>query len=115
PDPNQPAARKHRNDVPPAARRTGPLPNALDHQRETERTLRELLDQLKPWSDARELRAEVGMLLRELERLSQQRAQLQSRPGTQGKRPEELSQADREELNRLREQQSALNDRANDL
>lgn len=114
-EPNLAAARKERNEVPPDARRTGPLPNALEHQRETQRTLNELLDQLKPWSDARELRAEVGMLLRELERLSQQRAQLQARAGTQGKRPEELSQADREELNRLREQQSALNDRSNDL
>jgi hypothetical protein len=114
-EPNLAAARKERADVPSESRRTGPLPNALEHQRETERTLRELLDQLKPWSDARELRAEVGMLLRELERLSQQRAQMQARAGTQGKRPEELSQADREELNRLREQQSALNDRSNDL
>ncbi|HEY1378937.1 MAG TPA: hypothetical protein VGF55_19200, partial [Gemmataceae bacterium] len=51
-------ARKEKGPVPPDARKGGPLPKAVEHQRETERTLRDLLDQMQPWTDARELRSE---------------------------------------------------------
>ena len=50
------------------------MPKAIEHQRESERTLNDLIDQLKPWTDARELRVEAGSELRvELTRDLEQR------------------------------------------
>src|SRR5207248_42804 len=65
--------------VPPEQRKQGALPQAVEHQRESERTLRDLLERLEPWSEARELRGEAGAVLREQERLNKQRSSCRAR------------------------------------
>src|SRR5581483_7524694 len=70
--------REELGPVSPEARKGGPLPKAVEHQREAERTLRDLLDQLKPWGDARELRAEAGALQRDQEKAARDPAELEA-------------------------------------
>ncbi len=109
------AARKERDAVPAAARKSGPLPKAVQHQREAERTLVELQEQLKPWSDARELRAEAGMIQRDQERAERQREQFENQPGVRGADPDKLTPEQREELNKLKERQASVGERVADL
>ena len=104
-------ARKERGPIPPENRNQGALPKAVQHQRESERTLRDLLDQLKPWGAARELRADAGTLLQEQERAARERAAL----GEFGVTKDQLTPEQREQLKRLEERQAGLADRSNDL
>jgi hypothetical protein len=108
-------ARQERGPVAPDARKNGALPKAIEHQRESERTLTELLDSLKPWSAARELRAEAGALLRDQERIARERAELEARGASQGLPLDQLTPEQRQQLRRLEERQSGLADRANEL
>jgi hypothetical protein len=108
-------ARKERGPVPPEARKSGALPQALGHQRESERTLRDLLDRLEPWTEARELRAETGALLRDQERIARDRAEWEAQKGLIGKSRDQLTPEQQEQLNRLEERQGGLAERANDL
>src|SRR5439155_10388233 len=98
-------ARQERGPVAPEARSNGALPKAIEHQRESERTLKELLDSLKPWSAARELRAEAGALLRDQERAARERAELQARDASQGLPSDQLTPDQRQQLERLQERQ----------
>jgi hypothetical protein len=107
-------ARRERGPVPPEARNGGPLPKAVEHQREAERTLRDLLDQMQPWTDARELRAEAGALLRDQEKAARDRADVEGRAEI-GKPTDELPPEQRQQLDRLAERQAALADRSADL
>ncbi len=108
-------ARKERGQVAPQDRKGGPLPKAVGHQREAERTLRELLDRMEPWSDARELSGEAGALLRDQERAARDRADTAAQPGLLGKPRDQLTPEQQQSLDRLGERQSALADRGNDL
>jgi hypothetical protein len=108
-------ARTERGPVAPEARKNGALPKAIEHQRESERTLGELLEQMKPWSDARELRTEAGALLRDQERAARERAELEAKLGQFGVSKDQLTPEQREQLQRLEERQSALADRSADL
>jgi hypothetical protein len=108
-------ARKERGPVPPEARKGGALPKAIEHQREAERTLRDLLDRLEPWSDARDLRAETGALLRDQERAGRDRAELEAQQGMIGKSREQLTPEQQAQLSRQEERQSGLAERADDL
>lgn len=108
-------ARGEQQTTPSDRRATGALPDAIRHQRDAERTLHELAGRMGAWSEARELRAEAGLVERELARLAKQREQLEQQPGVRGARPAELTGAQRTELGRLAEQQSTLADRANEL
>jgi hypothetical protein len=107
-------ARKERGPVAPEARKGGPLPKAVEHQREAERTLRDMLDQLQPWTDAREARAEAGALARDQEKAARDLADMEAQ-GMIGKPKDQLSPDQRQQLDRLAERQSALADRAGDL
>src|SRR5581483_1081769 len=107
-------ARKERGPVPPEARKGGPLPEAVGHQKESERPLRDLLDRLEPWTDARELRAEAGALQRDQERAGRDRANLEQQQGLIGKSQDQLTPTQREQLRRLAERQSGLAERATD-
>jgi hypothetical protein len=107
-------ARKERGPISPEARKSGPLPKAIEHQREAERTLRDLLDQMQPWTEARELRSEAGALLQDQEKAKRDRADLEAR-GAIGKAKEQLPSDQQEQLDRLAERQSALADRSAEL
>lgn len=109
------AARSERDPVWEKRRAVGPLPDAIRHQRDAERTLSQLAERMGAWSEAREMRAEAGLVERELARLVQQRERFEQQPGVRGARTEELTSAQRAELAKLSEQQSALADRANEL
>jgi hypothetical protein len=107
-------ARKERGPIVPEARKAGPLPKAVEHQREAERTLRDLLDQMQPFTDARELRTEAAALARDQEKAARERADLQT-PESMGKPKDQLPAEQQKQLDRLAERQSALADRTNDL
>jgi hypothetical protein len=107
-------ARKERGPVAAEARKAGPLPKAVEHQRESERTLRDMLDQLQPWTDAREMRAEAGALARDQEKAARDRADLEAQ-GSIGRPRDQLLPDQRQQLDRLAERQAALADRAGDL
>ena len=107
-------SRTERGPISPEARKAGPLPKAIEHQREAERTLRDLVDQLRPWTDAREVRADAGALARDQEKAARDRADLESQ-GLMGKPLDQVSPEQRQQLERLAERQSALADRTSDL
>lgn len=107
-------ARKERAPVAPEARKGGPLPKAVEHQREAERTLGDLIDRLQPWTDARELRGEAGAVLKDQEKAGRDRAELEAKSEI-GKPKEELSPEQQQQLDRLAERQAALADRSADL
>lgn len=109
------SARGDHNPTPKDQRSAGPLRDAIRQQSDSERTLRDLAERMGAWSEARELRAEAGLIEHDLERLARQREKLDQQPGLRGARPEELNGEQRAELTRLAEQQAALADRANEL
>jgi hypothetical protein len=113
-EPQLAQARTERGPVSPEARKNGPLPSAVEHQREAERTLKDLLDQMRPWTDAREVRAEAAALARDQEKAARDRAELESK-GSIGKPLDQLSPEQRQQLDRQAERQSALADRASEL
>jgi hypothetical protein len=108
-------ARQERGPVSPDARKGGALPKAIEHQHESERTLRDLIDGLKPWSNARELRAEAGALLRDQEHLAGERAELEAGQEQVGLSKDQLTPRQLEQLQRLEERQAGLAGRSNDL
>jgi hypothetical protein len=107
-------ARKERGPIAPEARKSGPLPKTIEHQREAERTLRDLLDQMQPWTDARDVRSEASALARDQERAARERTELEAQ-GRIGKSRDQLSPEQRQQIDRLAERQSGLADRAADL
>jgi hypothetical protein len=107
-------ARSERGPVAPETRKGGPLPRALQHQRESERTFEDLLDLMRPWGDAREARAEAGALSRDQQKLGGERATLEAQ-GLMGKPPDQLSGEQRRQLERLAEHQTELAERAAEL
>jgi hypothetical protein len=107
-------ARTERAPVAPEARKSGPLPRAVEHQRNAEGILRGLLDALKPWTNAREVRADAAALNREQNKLARERAALESL-GLLGKPPQQLAPGQRERLGRLAERQAALAELAGEL
>jgi hypothetical protein len=107
-------ARTEQGPVAPEARKRGPLPRAVEHQRNAERILRGLLEDMRPWTHAREVRADVAALDRDQDRLAQERAALESL-GLLGKPPQHLPSDQRERLGRLAERQEALAERAGEL
>jgi hypothetical protein len=113
-EPSLAEARKEHGPVPPEARKSGPLAKAVQHQRQTERTLQNMLDDLQPWTEARELRSEAAALDRDQQRLNRDRAALED-PDQVGKPRDQLPVEQRQQLDRLAERQSALSDRTGEL
>jgi hypothetical protein len=78
------------------------LAQAERHQREVQDTLQSLLDRLEPWSGAGEARGEARSIVAELRKQYEQLKQMLQRqkPGTAGSKRDDLSEAQRAELDR---------------
>jgi len=83
-------------------------------QEEVERRLQSLLQDLEPWSSTLEVTNEAGRLAQEQKDLMAQLEQLQNK-GLAGKRPEELAELEKNELDNLQDAQRRLQDRAEQL
>jgi hypothetical protein len=112
----QEAARARREA---AAAKQNPAAEALGqarkHQEEVERTLSDLLSRLEPWSDARQVRGEAGRILEDQRKLEGQADELRGRKDLQGKRPDELNEEQRRQLDELRDAQGKLAERTERL
>ncbi|MFL5342698.1 MAG: hypothetical protein ACJ8F7_21405, partial [Gemmataceae bacterium] len=88
-------------------KKADPLPEALKHQQEVERTLNSLLQRLEPWSGANEIRGETRAALSEQEKLNDQTGKLeQDLPA--GQERATLTPQQQEQLDRAAARQEAL-------
>jgi hypothetical protein len=95
------------------ARAAGPLADAHRRQQDAERTLREMLQLLEPWSSTQEAEGEARSILQEQQKLRDQLARFADRVG--GQKPEDWPEDRRTEKEQLAGQQNQLAERAGQL
>jgi hypothetical protein len=94
-------------------RARGPLADAHKRQQDAEKTLRELLQLLEPWSSTQQAHGEARSILQEQRNLNQQLNRFADK--AQRTRPEEWSEEQRSEKDQLAEQQNRLVERTSQL
>lgn len=101
------AARQETDAVPPTERSTGALPDAVQRQRDAERSMRDMLEQLQTGQAVAALAADAAAIAAEQQQLSRQRAELapQLPPGAD---PKSLPESDQKALKQLQEKQEQL-------
>ncbi len=104
-------ARQETETIPPTERSTGALPDAVQRQRDAERSMRTLLDQLQSGQVVAALAADAAALAAEQQLLSRQRAELAPQLPT-GADPRSLPETDQKALKQLQERQEQLARRA---
>ncbi|MFO0842914.1 MAG: hypothetical protein U0797_11040 [Gemmataceae bacterium] len=97
---------------PEKARRS--LADARRGQEEVERSLSQLLQEMEPWSSTLEVNNEASRLLQEQKELQAQLDDL-AKKGTTGKSRDELTEAEKADLDAAKEAQSRLQERAGHL
>jgi hypothetical protein len=90
------------------------LSEARKHQQEVEKTFRDLLKLLEPWSSTREVKGEAQSILEEQRKLAKQTAGLEQKIPLSTER-EELKSAQKVELEQTEESQRELAERAGQL
>jgi hypothetical protein len=91
-----------------------PLSEARKHQEEVDKTLRELLKLLEPWSSTREVKGEAQSILEEQRKLGKQTAELEQKIPLSADR-DELKPAQKVELEQTQESQRELAERTGQL
>jgi hypothetical protein len=109
----QNAQNQERNQQDPGQKQN-PLTAARKNQEEVSRTLSDLLKLMEPWSTTREVKGEARSLLQEQRRLQDETNKLSTQLPT-GENSENLTPAQRGELEKASEQQSKLAERTNQL
>jgi hypothetical protein len=93
---------------------TNPLAQARQHQEEVQKTLRELLKLLEPWSSTQEIKGEAKSILQAQRKLAEQTADLARALPLMPKRTD-LKPAQRAELEQAGESQRGVAERADQL
>jgi hypothetical protein len=92
------------------------LADARRKQEEVEKTLNDLLGSMEPFVNSREIKGEIGRILQEQKQLAAQvEAMEQKDKELQGKRPDELTDRQRAELENVRDAQQRLQERTNQM
>lgn len=91
-----------------------PLSEARKHQEEVEKTIRELLKLLEPWSSTREVKGEAQSILQEQRKLVKQTAELEQKIPLSAER-DDLKPPEKVELEQTEESQRELAERAGQL
>jgi hypothetical protein len=91
------------------------LAEARRHEEEIERTLSDLLQQMEPFANSREIKAEAGRLLQEQQRLQQNVEELSDRKDFPRSAPAELNDRQRAELETLSDAQKKQEQRTAQL
>lgn len=89
------------------------LAEARRNQEEVEKSLGELLRDLEPWSNTKELRDEANRLKEEQKALEAKAEELEQK--VRGKKPEELAHEEKAELDELKDAQKRVGKRAEQL
>ncbi len=98
----------------PAAGPRQAVAQAHEMQEEVEKTLSDLLTRMEPWSSSREVKGEAGRILQEQRKLQADAAELEKKLPL-GKSPEELTEAQKAELDNLADSQKRLEERTAQL
>jgi hypothetical protein len=99
-----------------SARPREALSDARHHQEEIEKTLTELLQRMEPWTSSREIKGEAGRLLQEQQKLQTAVEELSQRKDIQpGASRENLTDAQRAELDAMSSAQKKLEERTTQL
>jgi hypothetical protein len=91
------------------------LTEARKHQEEVEKTLNDLLSRLEPWTSTQEIKGEAKSILQEQRQLAKETEKLQQDAALRDKNVEDLTDAQRAELDRLQEAQQKLEQRTAQL
>lgn len=91
-----------------------PLTEARKHQEEVDKTLRDLLKLMEPWSSTREIKGEARSILQEQRKLGDDTKKLAEQVPV-GENPQNLTPSQRSELERAADQQNKLSERTGQL
>lgn len=105
-----------RRETSEPARPRQALAEARAHQEEVEKTVSELLQRMEPWTNSREIKGEAGRILQEQQKAQEAAKDLSERKDfPQGKLRDELTEAQKVDLDARADAQKKVRERMNQL